>query len=125
MDRALTFHNKNRLLDKPQYNKVYYYRQSIFQRGSPKDQRVEPPLILPKKDYFINVRSNEVKTLLTMLNDDLNRVKQLKADIESGETIREISFDLHNIIYVCTIISHYQTVMQYCTSSDESSVHSN
>jgi hypothetical protein len=77
----------NRLERRRKFSNKVYFRQSIFDRGSPKDCRdMQIPPIMPKKNYFRRNNSlKEVKELLKLLNEDIQRVHEIAEGVQNGD----------------------------------------
>jgi len=89
VNNATRSHNKHGLLEKRNYQSTAFFRPSKFRMESPKEQRINGNIIpMPKKNLFHQVAA--AQQLLKKLNTELERVKKLKKDVESGEICCEL-----------------------------------
>jgi hypothetical protein len=80
---ALKQFNKGGRLSKRSWKHSNYYRPGNYDKGSPKDQRYEPPAILPGKNYLAKNKSS--KGMIKELNKDIKRLGNIRNGIEKGE----------------------------------------
>ena len=99
---AISKCNRDGRLERRRYKGGAYFRPSIFNEGSPKDQREgRTPPMNPKKNFF--KKASLAKGLVQVLDKDLERLKQIRDGIVNGDIIRE-----HDIIFI--VIESYSSL---------------
>lgn len=96
VNEAIAKYNRGGRLEKRGYKHTHYFRSSVFDLGSPKDQRDgrEPP-ILPQKNYL--KQNPTAEAMLEVLNAEVRRVRDIKDGIKKGEIRCEFAVLLFNV----------------------------
>jgi len=99
LDTLVANYNNGGHLDKRKFNHKTYFRHSIYDTGSPKDQHEGVRNIMPPKNYFKRLLS--AKGILKVLNNKLKQVHAVKDSIKKGEISSKTMCLLYSILCTC------------------------